>query len=225
MHGARAPECRGGHLVGIEGDAFRFPDGRLTRCFCAVCDISGIAFCIRTAFAALLAAAAVSLAPPVQAAGVGEALDELRPAGQADAAPPFSLANLSGETVDLSDHRGRPVIVHFFATWCEPCREELPALQRLAARAGEAMPLTVLAISVGEVELRVRRFFTDAPVAYPVLLDEDMSVAKGWGVRSLPATFVLDETLTPRLVVTHDLDWDSIQVERLRERLAATVSE
>jgi len=148
---------------------------------------------------------------------------ELRPAPQADAAPSFSLTDLSGKTVKLPDHGGGPVLVHFFATWCEPCREELPALQRLAARSQAQpghQPLTVLAISVGEVELRVRRFFEEAPVAYPVLLDMDMSVAREWGVRSLPTTFVLDDALTPRLVVTHDLDWDGIAVERLRERLA-----
>lgn len=170
--------------------------------------------CLRAALTAGL------LVLPVQAIGADDALDELRPAAQTDAAPPFSLTDLSGNAVDLSEHRGRPVIVHFFATWCEPCREELPALQRLEERS-QAQPLAVLAISVGEVELRVRRFFEDSPVAYPVLLDMDMSVAKGWGVRSLPTSYVLDETLTPRLVVAHDLDWDGIAPERLRERLAA----
>src|SRR5947209_8047802 len=72
--------------------------------------------------------------------------------------PSFSLDDLAGVRHDLSATPARLVLVHFFATWCEPCREELPALQRLSER-GKASALAVFAISVAEPDARVRRFF------------------------------------------------------------------
>ena len=97
-------------------------------------------------------------------------------------------------------------------------------MQRLTERATDA-PVAVLAISVGEVELRVRRFFNENPVDYPVLLDVDMAVAKAWQVRNLPTTYVLDASLTPRLLVEHDVNWDKIEPARLEERLAAAIED
>ena len=140
-----------------------------------------------------------------------------RPATQKHA---FVLANLAGSKTDLTAYRGKPVLVHFFATWCEPCREELPALQRLVDRSGEA-PVMVMAISVGEVELRVRRFFKDMAITYPVLLDSDRAVARAWEVHALPTTYVLDAALTPRLFAERDLAWDKLDLDRLLERLSA----
>ena len=92
----------------------------------------------------------------------------------------------------LIAQHGRVVLVHFFATWCEPCREELPALRRLVERAVR-QPVTVLAISVAEVPMRAcARFIESTPVNFPVLLDQDRAVAKAWDVYTLPTTFVLD---------------------------------
>jgi thiol-disulfide isomerase/thioredoxin len=76
--------------------------------------------------------------------------------------PPFILPSTSGADVALDSARSQVVLVHFFATWCEPCREELPALDRLAARANGTVK--VLAISVADVDLSVRRFVEAMPV-------------------------------------------------------------
>ena len=91
------------------------------------------------------------------------------------------------------------MLVHFFATWCEPCREELPAL--VAWPRAPASTVTVLAIAVADVDPRVQRFFATMPVDFPVLLDRDRAVAKAWNVTTLPTTFVLDAELQPKLVV------------------------
>jgi thiol-disulfide isomerase/thioredoxin len=105
------------------------------------------------------------------------------------------------------------VLVHFFATWCEPCREELPALNRLAARAGGNV--TVLAIAVADADSSVQRFFATTPVDFPILLDRDRAVARAWNVTTLPTTFVLDAGLRPRFVVETDYAWDSLDLKEL----------
>jgi peroxiredoxin len=137
---------------------------------------------------------------------------DLRPTA-ATTLPRFVLPDLTGRIAALADHAGRIVIVHFFATWCEPCREEMPALRRLAERACGSVQ--VLAISVGEPELRVRRFADATPVGFPILLDRDSAVAQSWQVVSLPTTYVLDRDLTPILIAEQDIAWDSVDLDRL----------
>jgi len=135
---------------------------------------------------------------------------ELMPAG-GPARPDFSLDDLSGKTVPLKAFKGRTVLVHFFATWCEPCREELPALNRFLRRSGA--DLSVVAISVAEVDPRVRRFFEATPVDFRVLLDRDRTIAKSWKISALPTTYVLDADLKPVLVVEADFAWDTVELE------------
>ena len=127
--------------------------------------------------------------------------------------PAFSLPTLGGAATALEAARGQVVLVHFFATWCEPCREELPALNRLAARAGGNV--TVLAIAVADADRSVQRFLATTPVDFPVLLDRDRAVAKAWNVATLPTTFVLDAGLQPKLVIESDFAWDTIDPGKL----------
>jgi peroxiredoxin len=122
------------------------------------------------------------------------------------ARPDFALQDIGGHHVSLRDFAGKPLIVHFFATWCDHCREELPALVRLRERSGA----TVLAISVAENGQRVSRFFQQMPVNFPVLLDLDRAVAKSWGITTLPTTYVLDDAMRPRMMVEADYPWDAI---------------
>ena len=127
------------------------------------------------------------------------------------AKPDFSLQDLNGENVPLKTFKGRTILVHFFATWCEPCREELPALKRFLTRS--APNASVVAISVAEVDPRVRRFFEQVPVNFPVLLDRDRAIAKSWKISSLPTTYVLDANMKPVLTVEADFAWDTVDVE------------
>ena len=134
--------------------------------------------------------------------------------------PKFILDDTGSARIALDKARGHIVLVHFFATWCEPCREELPALNRLSARAHEKVK--VLAISVAEVDLRVRRFLDAMPLSFPVLLDRDRAVTRAWKVSTLPTTFVLDAELHPQLVVETDFPWDSVDAARLADMFAST---
>ena len=141
----------------------------------------------------------------------------------AGAQPIFSLPNTTGANVALETARGHAVLVHFFATWCEPCREELQALNRLAARANGNVK--VLAIAVADSDQRVRRFFVTTPVDFPILLDRDRAVAKAWNVATLPTTFVLDAALRPRFVVETDYAWDSLDPKELTSTSALDAGE
>jgi peroxiredoxin len=133
--------------------------------------------------------------------------------------PPFTLDSLSRERVDLSSQADRIVLVHFFATWCEPCRAEMAALRRVADRFANR-PLTILAISVAEVDVRVRRFFDGEPAKFSILLDRDRTVSKSWHVSTLPTTFVLDRALRPKFVVEGDFDWDRTDSDKKLLELA-----
>lgn len=133
--------------------------------------------------------------------------------------PAFSLPTLGGGDTALTSHPGETVLVHFFATWCEPCRDELPALTRLASRG--APSLKIIAISVAEVDARVQRFLAPMAVGFPVLLDRDRAVAKAWRVSSLPTTFVLNDRLEAKLVVEADYAWDAIEPRQLVARASA----
>lgn len=135
------------------------------------------------------------------------------------AAPALALPTLRDGAQSLDALRGKVVIVHFFATWCEPCREEMAGLSRLVARIGDG-PVALLAVDVGEPELRVRRFFEKQPVPFPVLLDEDRAAMKAWSVAVLPTSFVLDASHVLRLYAGGPVDWDDPSALPLLERLA-----
>lgn len=125
--------------------------------------------------------------------------------------PDFTLQELDGKAVSLSAYKGRTILVHFFATWCEPCREELPALNRFLNRS--AANVSIVAISVADVDQRLKRFFEKTPVNFPVLLDRDRTVARSWTVNTLPTTYILDANMKPILVVEADFQWDAIDIE------------
>lgn len=103
-------------------------------------------------------------------------------------APDFALPDLQGEQVRLSDLRGQPVLLNFWATWCGPCRQEMPAIQARYNHGGFA----VLAVDFGETRQQVQDFINEIGVDLPVLLDADGSVQELYRVRGYPTTFFID---------------------------------
>ena len=128
--------------------------------------------------------------------------------------PPLVLDVLDGERISLDDYGDQAVIVHFFATWCEPCIEELGSLERLARRQGEH-GIAILAVDVGEIDARVRNFFKKRPVRFPVLLDRNRVATRQWQVIALPTSFVVIPGRQPVQFVEGDIDWDSAEVAAL----------
>jgi thiol-disulfide isomerase/thioredoxin len=108
-------------------------------------------------------------------------------------APAFTLEDMDGKKVSLADLRGRVVLVNFWATWCPPCRKEMPSLERLA-RLMKDQPFTVLAINVGEDPDNVFGFLSQLEPApgFPLLFDRNSAVLRSWPVRGLPTSFVID---------------------------------
>ncbi len=122
----------------------------------------------------------------------GSACGTAEEATSLPAAPDFTLLGLDGGTVRLSDYRGRVVIVDFWATWCPPCREEIPHFVNLQQQYGER-GLTVIGISVdqGGPEA-VEAFAREHGINYPIVMaDNDVDRAYG-GIRGIPTTFVID---------------------------------
>ncbi|MBS0252761.1 MAG: TlpA family protein disulfide reductase [Proteobacteria bacterium] len=117
----------------------------------------------------------------------------------------FTLPALGGGERGLPLDEDRPVVIHFFATWCEPCKAEIGGLEKFyRAHKGK---LEVLAVSVGEVRARVQDFFKQTPATFPVLLDADRAVTKAWSIETLPTSILLDTKLRPVLAATGELDW------------------
>ncbi len=106
-------------------------------------------------------------------------------------APDFALPDIDGNVFRLSAYRGRVLVINFWATWCPPCREEMPSMQR-AWEQLEAEGILMLGINVGEDEDTIFQFFADYPVDFPLLLDRDSRVIGQWAVRGLPTTYVVD---------------------------------
>jgi peroxiredoxin len=136
------------------------------------------------------------------------------------AAPPLGLSDLDGRRVDLKAHRGKVVLVNFWATWCEPCREEMPSIQRLRDRmSGKAF--AVLMVNVDEPDSRVRRYVEGARLDLPVVLDPGKRVTAQWDVKMLPATFLVGRDGRVRYRVIGELDWNGEQAVAMIERLLA----
>jgi len=108
------------------------------------------------------------------------------------AAPQIALPIVGTNTTsDLSRERGKVVLVNFWATWCEPCRGEMPGFQRLADELRE-QPFTVYAVDLQEDKPAIELFLWEIGWRLPVLIDDDGAVTRAYGVRALPATFLID---------------------------------
>jgi thiol-disulfide isomerase/thioredoxin len=133
--------------------------------------------------------------------------------GEAGAQPSIELTDLLGNTHRLADYRGKVVLVNFWATWCAPCREEMPSLERLRqALAGR--PFVVLAVNVGEGGRVAGDFMNAMPHGFTVLLDRDGGTTRAWGARILPATYVLGPDGEVSFRHFGALDWSGAEAQR-----------
>ena len=113
-------------------------------------------------------------------------------ADKAVLAPDFQLQNLDGQTVSLSDFRGKPVLLNFWASWCGPCVYEMPYIQQAHDEwAGKG--LMVFAVNQGESLSRVRKFLEEHNFSMPVLLDTNIEVGQKYRVVGIPTTYFIDK--------------------------------
>jgi thiol-disulfide isomerase/thioredoxin len=142
----------------------------------------------------------------------GVAAQQLQP-WRGGATPALALRDVEGRPHRLEDFRGKVVLVNFWATWCEPCREEMPSMNRLrAALAGR--PFEVLAVNLAESEPRIRRFMEQVPLEFTVLMDRDSATAKAWRARVLPVSFLIGADGGIRYSVLGGIDWTEERVRK-----------
>jgi peroxiredoxin len=109
------------------------------------------------------------------------------------AAPPVALPVATGGTADLARERGKVVLINFWATWCDPCRAEMPGLQQLADEMHQDnVPFALYSVNLQEDPPTIEPFTRELGLHLSVLLDEDGEVTRSYGVRALPATFLVD---------------------------------
>jgi len=106
-------------------------------------------------------------------------------------APEFTLTALNGETYSLSELQGKTVIVNFWATWCAPCREEMPDLQEIHDEYADE-GLVILAVNANEPPATVQGFVDEYDITFPVLLDPGRAVSALYEVQAYPSTFFVD---------------------------------
>lgn len=140
------------------------------------------------------------------------AAQELKP-WSGGAAPPLELADLKGAKHRLADYRGSVVLINFWATWCAPCRDEMPSIERLRASL-EGKRFAVLAVNLAEPQSRIVSFLEKVPVSFTVLLDRDTRTAKAWEAKLLPATYIVGPDGKIRYRYLGERDWSKPEVRK-----------
>ncbi|HEV8539953.1 MAG TPA: TlpA disulfide reductase family protein [Nitrospiraceae bacterium] len=134
-------------------------------------------------------------------------------------APNFQLTDLNGNELSLANYRGKVVLVNFWATWCGPCRVEMPAMQ-LLYQDFDRKDFEILAVSTDPQGMAVTRPFRDAlGLGFPILHDSDFRIGVLYGARTLPMTFILDRDG----IITHRIfgarDWQSSEARQIIQNL------
>jgi peroxiredoxin len=166
----------------------------------------------------LVPALLLTLRTPALGADAFHALDLIRPSRPTTAAN-FTVPGLTGRPLRLNDFKGRVVFLNFWATWCPPCKEEMPSMERLYRRYKDK-GFTILAISIdsggpGPVAAFAKSF----ALTFPIGLDPELSVANQYALRGLPATFLIDRRGAIAALALGARDWDSKNAHAVIESL------
>lgn len=133
-------------------------------------------------------------------------------------APALKLADLDGKVTDLALLRGQWVMVHFWASWCGPCRRELPAIATMVQT--EPAAVTLVMVNTAETDDEVFAFLASVAPALSTLLDKDGQVTEHWQPRGLPSTFFVDPRGRLRYLALGGRPWDSEPYRRFLAGLA-----
>ena len=135
------------------------------------------------------------------------AAEPMDPVSGTPRAKGFSLDSVQGGKISLDDYKGRFVLLNFWATWCAPCRKEMPAMSNLHDQLSNR-GLEVVGVHVGPSLAGVKKFLQSVPVTFTIIIDKDMSLAT-WGVRGLPTTYLVNPEGKLVYKAIGEREWDS----------------
>lgn len=144
-------------------------------------------------------------------------LDLIKPARQ-KMADDFTLPTPAGDTFKLTDHRGKVILINFWATWCPPCLQEMPAMERLYRQHKDA-GFEMVAVSVDADMAKVKPFLAAHKFTFRVVMDAPMALANTYGVRALPSSFIVDRKGTLAALAIGPRHWDNDASHSLVEAL------
>jgi len=143
----------------------------------------------------------------------------LKPYASKGPTPPLALKDLQGKVRDLRDFRGQVVLVNFWATWCPPCRVEMPSMWRLKQKFNDK-PFVVLAVDMGEEEAAVNTFLPEKMKRdFVVLMDKDGEALRNWKVFAFPTSYIVDTKGKIRYALYGALEWDDASVVKIIYKL------
>jgi thiol-disulfide isomerase/thioredoxin len=143
---------------------------------------------------------------------------ELRKLAAPLPAPALDLPDTKGAPRNLTAWQGQVVLLNFWASWCAPCVEEMPGLQRLAEQM-RGRPFVVVAVNVGDSQRRAEHFATQLKIEFPVLLDAEGATFKSWGGKGLPTSVLIDRNGALRYLGLGPLEWDGAEAVAAVEAL------
>jgi len=152
--------------------------------------------------------------------GTAKAFDEagLRLLNKKVSPRDFSLSLLEGETRSLSSFKGKVIFLNFWATWCGPCRVEMPSMESLYKKFNDK-GLEILAVNCAEDKAAVSSFMKNEGFTFPVLLDLDGRVSINYGIQSIPTTFLIDRGGMIILRLVGSIDWNNPKIHAAIESL------
>jgi len=106
--------------------------------------------------------------------------------------PNFTLSTIDGKDFHFSDYKGKPILINFFASWCLPCREEMPVLEKIVREYGPK-GVVFLGIAVDDTEEKMKDFIAKYGVTFPVGLDKTAAIQKSFGIYGIPTTYFIDK--------------------------------
>jgi cytochrome c biogenesis protein CcmG, thiol:disulfide interchange protein DsbE len=129
-------------------------------------------------------------------------------------APEFNLENLAGDSITLSSYRGKIVLLNFWATWCPPCRAEMPSMQALYDTL-DGEEFEIVAVDLNESRQTVKSFVEENEYTFPVLLDSTGAVGATYGARSIPTSFLIDSAGNALGFLVGSRTWEGDDIEAL----------
>ncbi|MDH5483663.1 MAG: TlpA family protein disulfide reductase [Gammaproteobacteria bacterium] len=144
---------------------------------------------------------------------------DLKPYTMTGPTPALKLLDLQGRPHDLVDYRGQVVLLQFWATYCTPCRKEMPSMNKLIKKMGD-VPFKILAVDMGESKKEVMRFVNEVKPEFTILMDEQGDALSSWRVFAAPSNFIIDPQGNIKYTLFGGVEWDSDEIVNQLKALA-----